>query len=225
MDPNSDSAITANLAAIQESIARLNVLGLTADAENLLTAAADAIQARIAGIEADSSRTTAWILQQEARAFGEIIAKLARNLRSAATKGGTTDSDDAARVFGVKGMPGDPASLAMSRRDAADRVADITDPVARLRLLQSATRSGDEVLAHAIVEAAVNDGQADVVEQFMADRPTLAAATERLWNGAHTRVTTASLTIAMAVSALKPPRLMSRMDYEIERLASAVVAQ
>src|SRR6478752_9697045 len=221
MDPNADSSITANFATIQDAIARLGVLGLSADADEMLSAAADDIQAKVSGIEADQSRTVAWKLRQEARAYGRVLATLARNLRNAATKAGGSDQDDAARVFGVKGLPGDPASLAMSRRDAADRVADIIDPEARLRLLESATRNGDEVLAHALVESAVNAGDLDTVNEFAEDRPALAAAVERLWNTANNRLTTQTLVTAMALSALTPPRLISRQPFEIEALASA----
>lgn len=225
MDPNADTSIVASFANIQDAIARLGVIGLSADADAALTKAADDIAAAVTRIEADTSRTIAWRLQQEAREYGRVLASLARSLRNAASKAGSTDADDAARVFGTKGLPGDPASLAMSRRDAADRVADITDPDARQRLLESATRSGDEVLAHALVEAAINAGDLDTVNEFAEDRPALAAAVQRLWNTANSRLTSQTLVTAMALSALTPPRLLSRQAYEIETLASAATAQ
>ncbi len=54
-------------------------------------------------------------------------------------QGSTGNRSDAARVFGVEGLPGDPASLAIGRRDAADRVAAATTaPRAARRHLGSA---------------------------------------------------------------------------------------
>lgn len=91
------------------------------------------------------------------------------------------DRDDAAAVFGTKGLAGDPASLMISRRDAADRVATTVNARELRELLARATRSGDEVLARAVAEKAMAERDAKTLNQFTADRPALEAAVERLW--------------------------------------------
>ena len=172
MDPNADIRITANSTDIQASLATLRQLGRSADAETLLNQAADNIQPVVAGIEADPGRTDQWRRQQEAKAYGRALASLAVSLRRAATTASNTDNDDAARVFGIKGLAGDVASLIIARRDAADRVADITDPVS-VWSLANATRSSDETLAHALVEQASN--------RATSPRSTRSSPTARPW--------------------------------------------
>ena len=75
-----------------------------------------------------------------------------------------------------QGLPGDVASLSISRRDAGDRVAGITDPVQLQRLLAQAVRSGDDVLSRAIAQAAVEQDDAATTNAFTAAYPDLQPA-------------------------------------------------
>ena len=145
---------------------------------------------------------------------------LATKLTAAASRAATQDSIDAARVYGVAGLSGDPASLAISRRDAGDRVADITDPQQLCGLLATAVRNGDEVLAHAIAEAAVKSGDLSTTTLFQQSYPKLSDAVERLWSAEHKRMTGTDITVAWRVAALKPAPLDSLQDYEIQAAAA-----
>lgn len=93
----------------------------------------------------------------------------------------STDRGDAAKVFGIGGLRGDVANLTILQRDAADRVAAVTEHDQLRDLLARATRSGDEVLARAIAEKAVAQRDAKILNQFLEDRPHLRDAGERLW--------------------------------------------
>ena len=132
------------------------------------------------------------------RVITERLVKLAKEVTR-------WDRDDAERVFGTKGLSGDPAALAISRRDAADRVAKVTKREELRELLARATRSGDEVLARAVVEKAMRDRDADTVNQFIADRPALEDATERLWKAE--TAATGTLRVNMGLLGLKPNEL------------------
>ncbi|MDT0201349.1 hypothetical protein [Nocardioides sp. AE5] len=119
-----------------------------------------------------------------------------------------TDRDDAQKVFGIAGIPGDQATLVISRRDAGDRVATIARGEELRELLARATRTGDEVMARAIAERALEMGSADTLNQFTADRPEMDSAVERLWNMERRRGDAMALTVAMV--GMKPAELEGR---------------
>ena len=140
--------------------------------------------------------------------YARADANLTDELTRLAGTEASSDRDDAERVFGVKGIPGDPATLIVSRRDAADRVAGVTKSDELRALLVSATRSGDEVLARAIVEKAVQNQDAKTAEQFRADRPHLYDALERLWNAErHGSEGTDGWEFALLLIGLRPDEL------------------
>lgn len=132
----------------------------------------------------------------------------------------STDRVDASEVFGVKGLPGDPASLAISRRDAGDRVAQAESNEERREMLARATRSGDEVMARAIAQHATEGGDAKTMEQFIADRPNLEAAAQRVWNAEHAGAR--GMGFAFALMGLLPQELSGSSRYQIEKMAGRV---
>jgi hypothetical protein len=125
-----------------------------------------------------------------------ILARLAQAYVRAsddmdALKAGSTGSNEARKselirqVFGTAGVQGDPASLAMSARDAAERVAqvDVSDVHGALALLQRAEMIGDEVLARAVAAAAYGNplgSWGQVLDQFIQSRPAAARALSEL---------------------------------------------
>jgi hypothetical protein len=111
-------------------------------------------------------------------------------------------------VFGVGGIPGDAGSLAISSRDAADRVASASAEELR-DLLDRATRSRDEVLARAVVQRAIEEGDPKVVNDFTARRPELLDPTERLWDRAR-RGDKAGMFTAMRTLGIAPVRKWGR---------------
>jgi hypothetical protein len=217
IDYSAGASLAEAITTCQTALASLQRLGRSADADTLLT---DAEATSYDAILNDGTRSDAWKLQTCAQRYTSVMATLARQLTAAATTAGNQDADDAARVYGIKGLAGDVASLSISRRDAGDRVASITDTVQRQRLLAQATRTGDDVLAHAIVEAAIASLDADTTNQFAAAYPALADAVQRLWDSATHRMTSADIATAWRLAALKPVPLKPLQNYEIAAAAA-----
>jgi hypothetical protein len=218
IDPNDGTALTQAGTAIRDALASLQRLGQSDRADQLL---ADAERSTsYDDIANDASRSQDWKTTQAAKRYIAVMASLATKLTATANTAGSQDADDASRVYGVKGLTGDPASLAISRRDAGDRVADITDPQQLRDLLDSSVRQGDVVLSHAIAEAAIKSGDVDTTNAFSAAYADLAPGVERLWAAEHRKMTGLDITVAWRVAALKPPALASKLDYEIQQAAA-----
>lgn len=225
-DLNEGSLIAEAEAQITQAVLRLRRLGRTDFATTTTADAARDSGEAYAAIAADTSRTDEYKWTQYARVYKRIIIGLARTLSAEAKSGEAADQADAAKVYGVVGIPGDAASLAMSRRDAGDRVEQLLsedgDPRRALgELLQRANRSGDEVLCRAIVEAAIRIGDADTANAFSADRPALEAAVDRLWDSEHPRFGSSDVSLSMSVAALKPGALGHLPAYRIDELAAS----
>jgi hypothetical protein len=224
-DPNDGSTVTASVAAVNAALATLRRVGKNDDAQGLVDAAAADTAAAYDNITNDPARSDSWKIQQSAIKYLSTMSSLATRLTAAANIASTQDADDQARVFGIKGLDGDPASLQIAHRDAIGRVNDMDavnpyDTASRRALLANATRFGDTTLAHVLVESAVRNGDADTVNDFQAAYPQLAAATERLWDTARRGITTVGLTVAMQTYALKPAILGSLQDFEIDAAAA-----
>ena len=212
--------LTEASAACTTALQKLQRLGQSALAEPLLDEAANEIAAVSSPIQADTSRSDSYKQQAQARLYTSVITTLARKLTAAANTAGSQDSDDAARVFGIKGLAGDVASLSISRRDAGDRVADITDPTQRQRLLEQAARTGDDCLSRAIVQSAMDFNDVDTVNQFMTAYSDLAPAVQRLWDSAHRKTDSVDIAMMWRLGAIKPAPISSLQDYEIASLAA-----
>ena len=216
-DPNDGVALTEAVAAINSAIGKLQRLGQSDKAIALI----EQVEQTTAytQLDADTTHNQDYLRTQYARTYIGVMADLARRLGIAANQAGGQDQDDAARVYGIKGLSGDVASLSISRRDAGDRI-DATDP-ARLRdLLATAVRNGDEVLAHAVAEAAIKNGDTDTATDFQTAYPDLAGAVERLWTAEHRKMNTVDVKVAWSITALKPAALSSLPDFEIELAAA-----
>ena len=138
IDYSAGASLAEAITTCQTALASLQRLGRSADADTLLT---DAEATSYDAILNDGTRSDAWKLQTCAQRYTSVMATSARQLTAAATTAGNQDADDAARVYGIKGLAGDVASLSISRRDAGDRVASITDTVQRQRLLAQADKN------------------------------------------------------------------------------------
>lgn len=75
-------------------------------------------------------------------------------------------------------------------------------------------------MAHAVVEAAVGVGDLDTVNAFVADRPALTAATERLFVRQHRKIGTMDFGVRWRLNAFKPAALAGKQDFEIQQLAA-----
>lgn len=153
-----------------------------------------------------------------AAAYVRTRRELDQELEEMARYVTVADSKDASSVFGVEGLRGDAASLTISRRDAGDRVAAITDQAELAAILKRATRTGDEVLARAVGERACQIQSVDVMQEFLDARPALDKAGERLWN-AQKAESGWDFSLTLQLGDLRAPEL-SRLDSgAIQRLA------
>jgi hypothetical protein len=221
-DPNDGSTLTEASAAVQSALATLQRLGQSDKVEAIVNDVA--AQASYADLDADTDHNDDWRRRAYAQRYTSVLSTLARKLTAAAGAAGTQDQDDAARVFGFKGLPGDVAVLTITLRDAADRVAQENDSVQLQRLLATAVRNGDETFAHAVAEKAITNGDADTANAFSAAYPHLSDAVERLWTAEHRKMSTLDVKVGWHIAALKPAFISNLQDYEIARAAAGDTA-
>lgn len=119
------------------------------------------------------------------------------------------------RLFSIQDMP-DKTAAAISLRDAMDRVADIDTPAEAERMLRRAIRSGDHILARAVVDRAAEMSKTPLastewdrvvgayVEQL---RPDLRGAYEELKGLQAEDTPRARLTRQMATGLAVPPEV------------------
>lgn len=196
----------------RDAIKALARAGKYKDALELIGQHGRTAQARFEEIRADRTRTEEWRRWALARNSAHEISRLDAELSRRAERVVSTDRTDASSVFGVLGINGDEASKSISRRDAGDRVAAITDGGELRALLARATRSGDEILARAVAERALEISDNTTLEQFIADRPEKEAAVVRLWDAE--RASDNTMEVTMAVMDLLPAEVKSFRDIE-----------
>lgn len=192
--------------------------GKRADAHKVIADKTRSVQNQYNEIRQDRSRTEDYKKHLFANSYLAARRSIDEELNRLASRVIQIDRDDASNVFGTAGLPGDPASLSISLRDASDRVAGIQEGKDLRELLARATRSGDEVLARACVQRAMEMQSAETVNAFTADRPGLEAATERLWNSQQAEHDSFSLT--MELIAMQPGEL-SGMGHDAIEAAAA----
>ena len=204
----------------ESPIKTLAAAGKSEEARELVGAYSERAQRTFAAIRAESGDLTDEAKRRHlAAAATNARRDLNAEIEKLAARVGRTDRGDAQAVFGVDGLPGDAASLAISRRDATDRVASLDRGELR-DLLHRATRSGDEVLARAIAERALEEVDDKTLHQFCAHRPHLDSAVERLWNTQRASGGGDSMSIAMEMIGLQPAELLGMSFDAIEQLAS-----
>jgi hypothetical protein len=139
-------------------------------------------QARFDEVRGDDSRTADWKREELDRISKNVRADLETKVTALAAGAERDERGDAERVFGTTGLHGDSASLTISARDAADRVANAGRNGEDLdALLERATRNGDEVLARAVGEHAIRTGNRHLFDEFVRPRNELGDAAHRLW--------------------------------------------
>jgi hypothetical protein len=204
----------------QEAVDKLYAAGQTDEVAALAKTAAERVQPQYDAIEADDRLTdeakTEALASIWARADDELTADLVRRAERVVS----TDKSDAHKVYGVEGLPGDAASLTISMRDASQRVAELKTNEELRSTLEQATRVGDEVLARAVVQKAIQHGVVEVVNAFAADRPDLVAPVQRLWKVQRSRGEGA-VAITMALSRMRPSRLRGKRNSQLRTLAGA----
>lgn len=130
---------------------------------------------------------------------------LDQELTSLASRVGYDDRADVARAFGIAGLAGDPASLAISMRDAQDRAAKEESSDGLVDLVRRATRNGDEVLARAAAQRAMELRYDKPLHEFCETRPALDSIVEDIWQAQRRGVNRLQWTVQL--SSLKPPTI------------------
>lgn len=202
----------------QDNVKKLIAAGKGAEVEQLLKDASQRARAKYESIAKDEHLNDDGRRYQLAVGYRQSRQTVDKKLAEMASTVVRIDRDDAERVFGTKGLSGDHASLTISRRDAQDRVAAITSADELRALLRRATRSGDEILARAVAEKAIENLDAKTMHEFVATRPDLDAAAERLWNAQ--RANSNTLGFSMLFADLRPHELGDMTSDAIEALAA-----
>lgn len=203
---------------LKDALKSLHAAGRSQEAADLVAEAAKRATGAYREITQDRSRTEEYTRRALAQHYVGTRKAVEKRIMDMGATAARSDRGDAEAVFGVRGLPGDAASLVISRRDASDRVANVEDQAELRQLLTRATRAGDEVLARAVAERAVEKQDADTMNQFLADRPELDAAGQRLWDAR--RAGDVSLAMTVQLAALRPPELSGMDRAGIEYLAS-----
>lgn len=120
------------------------------------------------------------------------------------------------RIYGADDLRGasDPATFAMSFRDAQERVASFSDADAAGRALDRALRSGDALMARAIAGRAVERGWSTVRKAYAAANPEWGQAAESM---SDTKLSV-GLGAAIIFGVRKPAELGRMSDGDIDRL-------
>jgi hypothetical protein len=122
-----------------------------------------------------------------------------------------------AKVWGVADVPGDRASVSISYRDAQDRAGALSNPHDAMYLLDTATRSGDELLSRAIASQGDTMGWTEVTDQYFGSRPAAAAAYAELQQlapslGSATDIFLYVLPAPVGLNAANPYRIQQIAD-------------
>ena len=185
-----------------EAISAIVLAGKGAEARELIDKAASGAKFAYDDVRAQTDYTTEARSKRIADLYEGRREALDRELQALASRVGGNDRDDVAWTFGTAGLPGDPASLVISMRDAQDRVAQMDSRDELLSLVQRATRNGDEVLARAVAQRAMELRYDTVLHEFCETRPALDAAVERIWKAQRREFNTFEWSVRL--SALKP---------------------
>jgi hypothetical protein len=176
------------------------------------------------GVRRDTSRTPEWHKHRLAGLWLDMQAEVKQAREQATADGQAHIRSLTRKAFGVDGISGDAGSLAISMRDAADRVAQVENRDELVLLLHSATHSGDEVLARAVARQAFERGDSDLLDTYASIRPEAEASLGKL-----REMTTDTLQSrvheSMLASAAKPGELQGMDEFACQRLLDNVDRQ
>ncbi|WP_061269435.1 hypothetical protein, partial [Cellulosimicrobium funkei] len=177
---------------------------------------------KIESIRNDRTRTEEWKTGQLAKVYLNIHSLVEQaQARADATERGTL-RDAQHQVLGTVGLKGDNASLIISQRDAADRVANIKTAGQALQLLGQASTTGDQVLARAVAGIALRNQWVEVADAFLAEYPELNDPYNLLWANEHGGPSSLEQEVFLesAIDSLRPRELAGMGLFHIQHLAS-----
>ena len=120
-----------------------------------------------------------------AKVYSEANTQMKAMEMSAAGNKATAVAKAKRDLFGIDDItrtmtPSEQVQAQMSFRDAQQRVGSISDASEAQRMLDSASQTGDEILARAIGNHALNSGMSTVAESYLGDRPNKVSAHQAL---------------------------------------------
>ncbi len=205
----------------QKALQILAAAGKSKEALEVINEAASAAVRRYDSIRSDEGRTDDFTRRALARAYLAADDTVTARLVALAEPFERAARSDQSKLFGFNDLPGDSASLAISARDASDRVSRLERPQDRLDLLERADRSGDEVLARAIAQVAIEHKDVGLLNRFLESRPQLEDVAQRLLNAPSLDSRgRESFAFTMALSTLRPDELSAQSRYAVEALAA-----
>jgi hypothetical protein len=177
----------------------------------------DRYRERFEAVRRDTSRTPDWHKLRLAELWLDMQAEVTQVREQAAADGQAHIRSLTRKAFGTDGISGDAGSLAISMRDAADRVAQVENRDELVRLLDGATHSGDEVLARAVARQAFERGDTDLLDTYTSIRPEAAASLGKL-RDMTTDTLHSRLHESMLANAAKPHELHGMDEFACQRL-------
>lgn len=202
-----------------EALGVLTKAGMSRQAVEMATGINNFLAQTCDSIRQDATWSSDYKRQRIAAAYLNTRAKVDEQLIKMAGGVARQEKTDAATVFGVRNLPGDPASLSVSRRDAGDRVSQIQDSEELRALLARAERNGDEVLARAIAERALELSDIDTMNDFLGTRPAFDDAAQRLWDQ-KTTGEEVTFMLGVQVHVDRPADLTGLQDWELQSLVT-----
>lgn len=174
-------------------------------------------RAEFDAVRRDTSRTAEWQKRQLADAWLQMTDEVNQQREQASAASEAHTRSLTRQAFGVEGISGDPGSLTISARDASDRVAQTDTRHELEHLLDSASSTGDEVLARAVARRAFEYGDNDLLDRFLSIRPELQPTVTEL-RGMTTDTRRTRITESLNGAAAKPPELRGMDEFTCRRL-------
>lgn len=189
-----------------EAIKAIVRAGKASEAREIIEKAASGAKVAYDHIRSQTDYTPEALRRKMKEAYQGRRAYVDSELEALASRIGYDDRADVALAFGTAGLAGDPASLAISMRDAQDRAAKEESSDGLLELVRRATRNGDEVLARAAAQRAMELRYDKPLHEFCETRSeAVDSAVDRIWNVQRRDINTIEWTVRL--SALKPPEV------------------
>lgn len=177
-------------------------------------------------VQFDRVRNNAMLSPEARQAFMAELYVAARRTMDVLQEGSGAATarslaDAKRRLYGIDDIlasasPSEKITAAISFRDAQDRAGQLENESQARTLLDTADRSGDELLARAVGSWAIDNGDQDLTEQYLAGRPAQAQALADLQQ--MSRPLNAATMFEFALP--RPPELSAYSDTAIDSLAT-----
>lgn len=177
----------------------------------------DRYRKRFDAVRRDTTRTADWHRLRLAELWVQMQTEVKQAREHAKAAGDAHERSLHCKAFGTDGLSGNAGALAISMRDAADRVAQVETRDELVRLLDRATHTGDEVLARAVARQAFDRGDRDAPRHLRQHPPRRTSSLDEL-REVRTDTLHSRLEESMLASAAKPAELQGMDEFACQRL-------